>query len=355
MRRPDCTVRKVVFKSSAALLRLRAGRPGVLHRGDAPPAPAAHADSRGTSSRPSARSRTSPTATRRRRVTVLRFANGARAAACARRTCACSSLPAVPTILGFDPRCQFIHEDDIAGALEHAVAQRPRRRLQLRRRRRARAIGGHRAARQADRPRSCRRGGPAWPRRSLRRAGVPFPPEMLQQLRFGRGLDNRRLKATGFRYRYTTREAVLKLREHQRLAPLTRSSGEGYRYEREVEEFLRCSPSVRRPTRRPSCRATWPRAGRRAPTRPTRGRRPRGRAVHRRRARPPHRHLRRPITRTSRPRRSSPARRALGGRPRAAARPRDGSCRPPVGARSDRQPAGPSAHARLEQTLATLV
>jgi UDP-glucose 4-epimerase len=79
----------------------------------------------------------------------------------------------------------------------------------------------------------------------LRRLGVPFSAEMLRQLRFGRALDNRRFKATGFRYRYTTRETVLKLREHQRLAPLLRTTGEGYRYERELEEFLRYSPSVR--------------------------------------------------------------------------------------------------------------
>ncbi len=78
----------------------------------------------------------------------------------------------------------------------------------------------------------------------LRRLGVPIPVEMLRQLRFGRGLDNRRLKASGFTYRYTTREAVLKLRAQQRLRPLLRSGGESYRYEREVEEFLRWSPSV---------------------------------------------------------------------------------------------------------------
>src|ERR687889_484702 len=30
-------------------------------------------------------------------------------------------LPVVPAILGFDPRLQFIHEDDIVGCLEHAV------------------------------------------------------------------------------------------------------------------------------------------------------------------------------------------------------------------------------------------
>ena len=39
-------------------------------------------------------------------------------------------LPAVPGILGFDPRYQFIHEDDIVGVLHHAVAQRPARHLQ---------------------------------------------------------------------------------------------------------------------------------------------------------------------------------------------------------------------------------
>ena len=42
--------------------------------------------------------------------------------------------------------------------------------------------------------------------------GVRIPPEMLNQLRYGRGLDNRRLKAAGFRYRYTTREAVQQVR-----------------------------------------------------------------------------------------------------------------------------------------------
>jgi hypothetical protein len=44
---------------------------------------------------------------------------------------------------------------------------------------------------------------------------------------------------------------VQKLRAHQRLRPLLRSGGEAYRYEREVEEFLRWSPSVQgiEPTR----------------------------------------------------------------------------------------------------------
>ena len=62
---------------------------------------------------------------------------------------------------------------------------------------------------------------------------------MLQQLRYGRGLDNRALKQSGYRFSLTTREAVQAFGEALRLAPL-RDNGEApYRYEREVEEFLR--------------------------------------------------------------------------------------------------------------------
>lgn len=153
-------------------------------------------------------------------------------------------LRAVPAILGFDPRYQFLHEDDVVGCVEHAL--------------RADLAGVYNCA--AD-------GVLAWSEvigllgklpapflapwgtgaaaAALRPLGLRFPPEMLRQLRFGRGLDNRQLKATGYRYRYTTRETVLKLREHQRLLPLRRRQGEPYRYEREVEEFLRRSPAVR--------------------------------------------------------------------------------------------------------------
>ena len=69
---------------------------------------------------------------------------------------------------------------------------------------------------------------------------------MLGQLRFGRGLDNRRLKATGFEYGFTTRETVLKLTEQQRLAPVRQGPGQTYGYEHEVEDFLKRSPLVER-------------------------------------------------------------------------------------------------------------
>ena len=72
-----------------------------------------------------------------------------------------------------------------------------------------------------------------------------IPPEMQNQLRFGRGVDNRRYKATGFAYGYTSRETVVALGEHLRIHPLLRGGAQPYRYEREVEEFLRWSPHVR--------------------------------------------------------------------------------------------------------------
>jgi UDP-glucose 4-epimerase len=180
-------------------------------------------------------------------VTVLRFANvlGPHLRTSHARML---SMPAVPMVLGFDPRYQFAHEDDVVHALEHATFN--------------------------DLPGTYNVAGdgvlalsevigllgklplpvlPPWGTRlvaaPLRRLGFRIPDEMLNQLRFGRGLDNRKLKATGFRYGYTSREAVLKFGEHLRLHPVLRGGEGDYTYEKEVEEFLRWSPHVRRPAR----------------------------------------------------------------------------------------------------------
>jgi UDP-glucose 4-epimerase len=154
------------------------------------------------------------------------------------------ALPAIPTILGFDPRYQFIHADDLAGVLEHAI------RNDLPGVYNAGADGVLALSEVADL--LGKQWAPLLPpwgtglaAAGLSRVGLRITPEMLQQLRFGRAIDNRKLKASGYRYAFTTRETILKLREFQRIAPLLgKRNGDGYRYEREVEEFLRRSPSV---------------------------------------------------------------------------------------------------------------
>ena len=177
-------------------------------------------------------------------VTVLRFANGLGPDI---RTAHSQylDLPIVPTILGLDPRLQYVHEDDIGGALAHAVRNDMPGIYNV-------AADGVLALSEVvgllGKPMAPVM--PPWGTELalplLKRLGVTIPPEMRNELRFGRGLDNRQLKATGYRLRHTTRETIEKLREHQRLHPLLRDRQGPYRYEREVEDFLRWSPSVRR-------------------------------------------------------------------------------------------------------------
>jgi UDP-glucose 4-epimerase len=157
------------------------------------------------------------------------------------------SLPVVPTILGFDPRYQFIHADDVVRGLEHVVTHD--------------LPGAYNAAGDGVLALSevisllGKRMAPVLPpvgtgaaTAALRRSGVRIPPEMAGQLRFGRGIDNRKLKSTGFRFHHTTREAVIAFAEHLRLRSVLRGVREPYRYEKEVEDFLRWSPSVRNRT-----------------------------------------------------------------------------------------------------------
>jgi UDP-glucose 4-epimerase len=154
------------------------------------------------------------------------------------------ALPVVPMILGFDPRYQFVHEDDVVEALAHALREEQPGIYNV-------AADGVLALSEVAGllGKSYLPVLPPWgtglAASVARRLGMPVPPEMLSQLRFGRGLDNRKLKATGFKYRYTTRETVIKLREHMRLDPILRGVKEPYQYERDVEDFLRWSPHVR--------------------------------------------------------------------------------------------------------------
>jgi UDP-glucose 4-epimerase len=180
-------------------------------------------------------------------ATVLRFANvlGPHLPTSHSRML---SLPFVPMVLGFDPRYQFVHEDDVVRALEHAAFNQLPGTYNV-------AADGVLALSEVigllgKRPAPVL---PPWGTGAfvapLRRLGLRVPDEMLNQLRFGRGLDNRKFKATDFVYTYTTRETVLKFGEHLRLHPVLRGTERAYTYEKEVEEFLRWSPNIRRSDR----------------------------------------------------------------------------------------------------------
>ena len=178
-------------------------------------------------------------------VTVLRFANGLGPdLQTSHRDLL--SLPAIPCILGFDPRYQFVHEDDIVGVLEHAVAHDLPGIYNV-------AGDGvlvlSEVASLLGRPLA-----PVLPpwgtglattgaaRRRRADPGRDGPAAALRP----RGWTTASSRPPGFSLRYTTREAVAKFAEDLRVRALRQGGGAPYRYEREVEEFLRYSPSVRR-------------------------------------------------------------------------------------------------------------
>jgi UDP-glucose 4-epimerase len=240
---PDSPVTKVVFKSSAHYYGCERDDPSFFtEEMRRPYAPETRLESDIVEADDAVRgfAQRNPDVT----VTTLRFCNGLGPDLRTTHT-ALLALPAVPGILGFDPRYQFIHEDDIVGALRHAVVSD--------------LPGIYNAAPDGVLILSevaSLLGKPYLPllppwgtsiaSSALGLTGLSIPEEVRRQLRYGRGLDNRRLKQAGYRFQLTSREAVQAFAEALRLAPLRESAGAPYRYEREVEEFLRWSPSVRR-------------------------------------------------------------------------------------------------------------
>ena len=178
-------------------------------------------------------------------VTVLRFSNALGPGLRTSHT-ELFAHPAVPCILGFDPRYQFIHEEDLVGVLHFAVERD--------------LPGVYNAA--ADGVLALSEvasllGRPLAPilppwgtsladQRRCARLASGCRRRCATSCAYGRGLDNRKLKGAGYAFGFTTRETVLKHAEAMRVRSLRRDEGEPYRYEREVEEFLRWSPSVRR-------------------------------------------------------------------------------------------------------------
>jgi UDP-glucose 4-epimerase len=240
---PDSPVRKVVFKSSAHYYGCERDDPSFFTEAmerPHPPRTRLESDIVEADDAVQGFAQRNPAVT----VTTLRFCNGLGPDLRTSHS-ALLSLPAVPGILGFDPRYQFIHEDDIAAALRHAVLHE--------------LPGIHNAAPDGVLVLSevasllgklyaplLPPWGTGLAAAGLGAVGLRIPEEVRRQLRYGRGLDNRKLKQAGFRFGLTTRETVQAFAEGLRLAPLRESAGAPYRYEREVEEFLRWSPSVRR-------------------------------------------------------------------------------------------------------------
>jgi UDP-glucose 4-epimerase len=116
-------------------------------------------------------------------------------------------LPLMPTVMGYDPRLQFVHEDDSLEALRIATVGDATGVVNI-------AGDGvlllSQAARMAGRPTLPVPGPASGPiGQVLRRFGlVDFTGEQLRLLQFGRVLDTTRMREVlGFEPRYTTREA----------------------------------------------------------------------------------------------------------------------------------------------------
>lgn len=149
-------------------------------------------------------------------------------------------LPAVPSVFGFDPLFQLVHEDDVVRSLLFAIGEG---------RSGIYNVAGDGLLPWSEMARICGKAtiplpfvGTNLAAEPLRRIGVDIPPELLDLLRYGRGIDNRRLKEAGFHYRYTSAGAVQAYVEALRLRGTV--GEEDYSYEEDVEQFFRHSPAV---------------------------------------------------------------------------------------------------------------
>jgi len=174
-------------------------------------------------------------------VSLLRFANVLGTDIVTPITTA-MQLPMAPSILGFDPLLQFVHEVDVVRSIEFVMSTGTAGVFN---------VAGDGKLPWSEVAAACGRrlipmppvltGLAATPLAALRL--VDLPPELLDLLRYGRGIDNRRLKQAGFSYRYTSAGAVESFAEASRLRHTVRRA-EDYRYERDVENFFRHSPAV---------------------------------------------------------------------------------------------------------------
>jgi UDP-glucose 4-epimerase len=151
-------------------------------------------------------------------------------------------LPFVPSVFGYDPRFQFVHEIDVVRAILFVLEEQVQGIYN---------VAGDGLLPWSEVAAICgRRTVPLPPvgagllAAPLARFGVELPPELLDLLRHGRGVDNRRLKRAGFEYRYTSAGTVADFVEALRIRRTVGGTSPEYQYERDVEQFFRHSPAV---------------------------------------------------------------------------------------------------------------
>jgi UDP-glucose 4-epimerase len=151
-------------------------------------------------------------------------------------------LPLVPSVFGFDPRFQFVHEDDVVRSILFVLDQD--------------LAGIYNVAGDGMLPWSevatiCGKrtvplpplatGAAALPLRAL---GYDMPPETLELLRYGRGVDGTKLVDAGFEYRFTSAGTVENFAQALRLKSTVGERNPEYTYQADVEQFFKHSPSV---------------------------------------------------------------------------------------------------------------
>jgi UDP-glucose 4-epimerase len=153
----------------------------------------------------------------------------------------------VPEVFGFDPRLQFVHEDDMTRALEHATTAGAPGTFNVAG---PGTITWGEACRLVGRRRLAMppvmTGAASVPMRMLRI--IDIPPEVLSLLRYGRAVDTDAFVATGFEYGFTSLATVEAFARAQRLERVV-GSPPAYEYEHDVEDFFRNSSAVVRPDR----------------------------------------------------------------------------------------------------------
>jgi len=176
-------------------------------------------------------------------VTVLRFADmlgRTRVTPFARLF----DLPVIPTVLGFDPRLQFVHEDDCVATLERAVLHDLPGTFNV-------AGDGIVVLSQAISMLG-RRGAPVIPMvgsgltmvalNRMRPPGYPplgLQPHLIRLLRFGRGVDTSALgEDFGAALRYSTADAVLDRRAHRSAPDPLASVSHDHQEEAELDRFI---------------------------------------------------------------------------------------------------------------------